>query len=45
VMPGGKSDLRDLIADLSGPMNAFAFFRPKDRKRTAARISRVEEHL
>ena len=31
VMPGGRSELRDLIADLSGPINALAFLRRKER--------------
>jgi PST family polysaccharide transporter len=30
VMPGGKSDLSDLIADFSGP-NAFGFLRRKEQ--------------
>jgi PST family polysaccharide transporter len=33
AMPGGPSNLRDLIADLSGPINAFAFFCPKGQKK------------
>ena len=31
VMPAGKSDLRDLIADFSGPMNGFRFLRRKEQ--------------
>jgi PST family polysaccharide transporter len=31
VMPDGKSDLRVLIADLSGSMNAFRFLRRKEQ--------------
>ena len=31
VMPGGRTELRDLIADLSEPIHSLGFFRRKDR--------------
>ena len=31
MLPGGRSELRDLIADLSGPISAFGFLRRKER--------------
>jgi O-antigen/teichoic acid export membrane protein len=41
VMPGGRSELRDLIADLSGPFDFFACF----RRMAAGRILRRKGHL
>ncbi len=32
VMPGGRSELRELISDLSGPINAFGFLRRNAKK-------------
>jgi polysaccharide transporter, PST family len=41
VMPGGRSELRDLIADLTGPINFCGFF----RRKAASRTLPVKEHL
>jgi O-antigen/teichoic acid export membrane protein len=41
VMPGGRSELRDLIADLSGQIGFRGFF----RRKTAGRTLRVKANL
>lgn len=42
VMPGGRSEFRHLIADLSGSINGFGFLCRKERTKAAARTLRKD---